>query len=114
MALKYVILRAAEGASRDTSSVVVRGARPNVWPRSAATPAKVEFADLEQRSAAALAQKKGVRAVAPVMPLKLIAPVSLKSAPASASNSWGIQAVGASTSPFTGEGTVPAVLDTGI
>jgi subtilisin family serine protease len=114
MPLKYVILRAAEGASRGTSRGVSRGAMPNLWPRSAVARAKVEFADLEQRSAAALARERGVRAVAPVMPLKLIAPVSLEAAPASASNSWGIQAVGASTSPFTGKGIVPAVLDTGI
>ena len=52
------------------------------------------------------------------MPLMLIEPVScpgdLTAGPAEAEVAWGIQAVGASTSPFTGTGVTLAVLDTGI
>jgi subtilisin family serine protease len=57
-----------------------------------------------------------VEAVAPVIPMKLIAPVSLTGVadPASTSTAWGIQAVGADTSPFSGDGVKIAVLDTGV
>jgi len=49
------------------------------------------------------------------MPLKLIEPVEDPQAnPAAAGNTWGIEAVRAHTSPFTGAGIVVAVLDTGI
>jgi subtilisin family serine protease len=52
------------------------------------------------------------------MPLFLIEPVSspglFMRAPAEAGIAWGIKVVGASTSPFTGEGVTVAVLDTGI
>lgn len=55
--------------------------------------------------------------VAPVMPTKLIAPVadsSDSSSGVSATCAWGIGAVGADTSEFTGRDVVVAVLDTGI
>jgi len=49
------------------------------------------------------------------MPMKLIAPVPLAAAPAAPDNiTWGVRAVRADESPFTGEGIVVAVLDTGI
>ena len=52
------------------------------------------------------------------MPLRLIEPVSspgdLTAGSAEVVVAWGIKAVGASTSPFTGKGVTVAVLDTGI
>ena len=50
------------------------------------------------------------------MPMKLIAPVALNlpAQPAATTVTWGVQAVRADTSPFTGNGIVVAVLDTGI
>jgi subtilisin family serine protease len=52
------------------------------------------------------------------MPIALIEPVSSPgdrtTGPAEAVAAWGIEAVGASTSPFTGKGVTVAVLDTGI
>jgi subtilisin family serine protease len=49
------------------------------------------------------------------MPLKLIEPFGPPEAtPAATGNTWGIEAVGADTSPFDGSGIVVAVLDTGI
>jgi len=48
--------------------------------------------------------------------MKLIAPVEDQPAaqPASDTDTWGVHAVGADTSPFSGDGIVVAVLDTGI
>jgi subtilisin family serine protease len=52
------------------------------------------------------------------MPLVLIEPVSspgqVTAAPGGAEVAWGVKAVGAATSPFTGKGVTVAVLDTGI
>jgi subtilisin family serine protease len=55
-------------------------------------------------------------AVAPVLPLKLISPVNvtLKGQPVVDGKAWGVRAVAADTSPFSGDGVVVAVLDTGI
>ena len=63
----------------------------------------------------ALMRDADVVAIAPVVPVKLIAPVEAAAAtPAGASTAWGITAVGADSSPFTGAGVVVCVLDTGI
>jgi subtilisin family serine protease len=48
--------------------------------------------------------------------MKLIAPVAMNvgADPLDAGATWGVKAVGADTSPFSGDGVVVAVLDTGI
>jgi subtilisin family serine protease len=81
-----------------------------------ARPVAVEVEELNPAKARAVARTKDVVAIAPVMPMKLIAPVALNlpAQPAAATVTWGVQAVGADTSPFTGNGIVVAVLDTGI
>jgi subtilisin family serine protease len=65
---------------------------------------------------AAAARREPRMAVAPVLPMKLIEPVSKLDAgtPADAGSAWGLDAVGALESPFTGAGVTVAVLDTGI
>jgi subtilisin family serine protease len=56
-----------------------------------------------------------VQAIANAMPLKLIQPKGgAEPHPTEAGNTWGIEAVGAHTSPYSGHGVVVAVLDTGI
>ena len=79
-------------------------------------PITVEVDALTARRATEVSRYHDVEAVAPVIPMKLIAPVSLTRTanPASTSNAWGIQAVSAGTSPFSGDGVKVAVLDTGI
>jgi len=54
--------------------------------------------------------------VAPVLPMKLLEPVAKGDAavPTGLEPSWGIEAVGAPTSPFSGAGVRVAILDTGI
>lgn len=53
--------------------------------------------------------------VATLMPLRLIKPLAAtKAKPASKGVAWGVKAVGADLSAYTGEGVTVAVLDTGI
>jgi len=62
-----------------------------------------------------VSKQNDVVCVAPAMPIRLIAPVSTPGAqPAAGAVDWGVQAVRAPQSPFTGDGIVVAVLDTGI
>jgi subtilisin family serine protease len=55
-------------------------------------------------------------AVAPLLPMKLVEPVSKLDAatPTGPGSAWGVDAVGAMDSPFSGAGVKVAVLDTGI
>ena len=110
---KHVILRRGETSTRSAT----RGG-PVAGPATAAParPVAVEVEELAPAKARAVAKTKDVVAIAPVMPMKLIAPVALNlpAQPAAATVTWGVQAVGADTSPFTGNGIVVAVLDTGI
>ncbi len=77
---------------------------------------QVEVDELERRASRALAARKDVRAVAPVIPMRLITPVPRpEDADAAAGGTaWGISAVKADLSPFDGSDVVVAVLDTGI
>jgi subtilisin family serine protease len=77
---------------------------------------EVEVDELKPHRAASLAKEREILSVAPVIRMKLIAPVRVQASPAPTANgpTWGVQAVGADTSPFTGDGIVMCVLDTGI
>jgi len=109
MSRKYVILRTDK--PRQTRSTPRAGA-------AAAAPAespRVEVDELEPKRAAKLAQEKDT-SVALVIPMKLIEPFDdgPNAQPAAPGPTWGVKAVGADTSPFTGAGIVAAILDTGI
>lgn len=71
-----------------------------------------EVHDLSSREVVDAKKERGFAALAPIMPTSLIHPVA--SNVGNADEVWGISAVKANTSPFTGEGVVVAVLDTGI
>ena len=109
MKQKFVILR----------DVAPRPGGPVAGPAGAGESggAQVEVDELDRQAVRAVRQKKDVRAVAPVMPMRLIRPVAMPqdaaAAPA-AGPAWGITAVKAAASPFDGTGVVVAVLDTGI
>lgn len=98
------------------------GARPGAGPGAGtrgieAPAAKVEVDTLSPATAHALVQTKKVAAAAPVMPMKLIAPVQAavaEVAPSAGGSAWGVAAVKADSSPFDGSDIVVAVLDTGI
>lgn len=55
-----------------------------------------------------------VRAAVPIMPLRLVEPQESEAEASGEGSTWGIEAVGAETSPFNGSGVTVAVLDTGI
>ena len=79
------------------------------------TSMKVEVDSIDSAGVAKVLKQSDVLSVAPAMPIRLIAPVSTAGAqPAAGAVDWGVQAVGAPASPFTGDGIVVAVLDTGI
>jgi subtilisin family serine protease len=78
---------------------------------------KVDIDDVDRSNVAALSRQPDVVAVAPAMPMRLVAPVATAADAApvpAATNTWGISAVGADTSPCDGSGVIVAVLDTGI
>jgi subtilisin family serine protease len=77
--------------------------------------AKVDVADLTPDEVADARNKPGVTAAKP-MPMTLVRPVAAATAPTPASGGveWGVEAVGAAASPYTGDGIKVAVLDTGI
>jgi subtilisin family serine protease len=76
----------------------------------------VEVDDIDRSMIPTVAGRAEVVAVAPVMPMKLIAPVQVPglAEPAADAVTWGVKAVRADSSPFTGDGIIVAVLDTGI
>lgn len=113
MKAKHIILRSTQAATRDL--FLGRRSLPSATEEVAAGLA-IEVEEFDRRSIAAVTRHADVLAVAPAIPMKLIAPVEVEitAEPAAAGLAWGVQAVGAETSPFSGEGIVVAVLDTGI
>lgn len=110
---RYTILRDLAGAATGEPF----GGRPpfgGIESRATTPPEpKVEAEDLTPREVRQLARDPEVRGIAPVMPTRLIRPFEVP-AEAAAANAWGIEAVRADRSTFTGAGVVVAVLDTGI
>ena len=80
-----------------------------------AANAALDVADLTPEEVSDARRKPGVVAARP-MPVTLVRPVSMSDAesPSSGGSEWGVEAVGATASPFTGQGVKVAVLDTGI
>jgi subtilisin family serine protease len=107
----YIILRTPRPATRDVFS---GGAAEFGTRRAPPTEVSVEVGQITKREINRLSNEANVVAIAPAMPMKLIAPVGKAAKPAAATTAWGVTAVGADTSPFTGNSVVVAVLDTGI
>lgn len=85
-------------------------------PRLLGTRLRVETEELRPRELQRLRQERDVLAVAPPLPLRLIAPEKESSSKVRHDEpvTWGIQAVGADKCAWTAEKVVVAVLDTGI
>lgn len=109
----HVILRTTSAATRDPflGALAVPATEESV-----AAGVSVEVDDIDTHTIPTLSGNTEVLAIAPVIPMKLIAPVEVQDAthPAADAVTWGVKAVGADTSPFSGDGIVVAVLDTGI
>lgn len=120
MTKRYVILHELVAAPPTAAAGRrLRGSpRAGTAAAAGAPPAapRVETDLLAPRAAHELVRNRKVAAVAPVMPMTLVAPVKTQAAgaAAAAATPWGLQAVGALASPFNGAGIVVAVLDTGI
>lgn len=111
MGQTHIILRGTTTSTRD----VFLGPSAGPASRGGAPPTvSVEVADLSRRELSAITRERDVVAVAPAMPMRLIEPTSVSPAPTAGGSAWGVTAVGADTSPFTGQGIVVAILDTGI
>ena len=94
---KYIILR--------ESSVRTRG--PVAGPAGGTgtrASLEIEVDELDRRSSRAVAAKKDVKAVAPIIPMKLISPVPRPedTAQPAAGTAWGVTAVKADVSAFDG------------
>ena len=109
---EYIILRNVRPSTRDIFAFNPRGIQPE-----SATNVVVDTDEIERREIADRARESDVLAVAPAIPIKLVRPFAVaapQAAAASAGTTWGVKAIGADTSPFTGQGMVVAILDTGI
>jgi subtilisin family serine protease len=110
---KHIILRSTRAATGD----LFLGPR-SLPGASESVPVglSVEVEDIDRHSISVLTRNADVLAVAPSIPMKLIAPVEVQvTAELEASGvAWGVTAVGADSSPFSGDGIVVAILDTGI
>lgn len=85
-----------------------------VQARAAAPPEpRIEVHGLSPHEVADIRRKPGFAAVAPIMPTSLIRPLAA-TAGADVQEVWGLAAVKADSSSFTGKGVTVAVLDTGI
>jgi subtilisin family serine protease len=110
---KHIILRVPRVTTRDVFS---GGAASFPGVEAAAYEPSLEVDEIDRRDITALTQDASVVVVAPAMPMKLIEPIAraTDAQPAAGNVEWGIKAVGADTSPVSGNGVVVAVLDTGI
>jgi subtilisin family serine protease len=110
---KHVILRSTRAATGD----LFLGPR-SLPGASDLVPVglSVEVEDIDRHSISALTRNAEVLVVAPSIPMKLIAPIEVQvtAEPDASGVAWGVTAVGADSSPFSGDGIVVAVLDTGI
>jgi subtilisin family serine protease len=111
----YVVLRDLaqpfrRGGFRSANPFEATGA--SAAPSAPPQP-RVDAARLTPNEVRELARDPDVQAVAPVIPTQLIRPLQVD-ATAAARQAWGIAAVGAADSAYSGSGVVVAVLDTGI
>jgi subtilisin family serine protease len=97
---EYLILRVPPAGSPGGSFAFSSGTAP--------AAALIDVAHLTDEEASALRRERDAFVSEP-MPVTLVAP-----APGTDGNVWGLDAVGATSTPFTGAGVTVAVLDTGV
>ena len=81
-------------------------------PFSSGGEVEAVFQDLSMQDAGDLRRDESIEAFAPSMPLRLIEPRVVNAAPTLAgSETWGVRAVGATASRFSGKGVTVAVIN---
>lgn len=116
MQFNHIVLRGLGSVARAATRGVTL---PGATATAQAVPEQttVELVDAGRKELAQIARAPDVLAIAPVMPMRLVEPLDAHpTLPAEATGdlAWGVRAVKADTSPFSGAGIVVAVLDTGI
>lgn len=112
---RIVILRTSRSVQRGNDRIPIGPAEAPGTDGPA--DLKVESADVSEKDRFDVQKDPQVHAAAPEMPVRLIHPASQPGTAAAVDPpavSWGITAVGADRSGFTGQGVRVAVLDTGI
>ena len=112
----YTVLRDLTAAS---TGEPFGGAASLGTPDLGSVGLRVDVERLDKSDVRSLSRDPAVRAIAPVMPTRLIQPVDEPEDETTATTeatgaAWGVAAVGADRSSRTGAGVVVAVLDTGI
>lgn len=109
----HIILRTIQPTN---NNMFLGGAATANISSNISTGLTVEVVTVNRANLPALTRNSDVVAVAPDIPIKLIEPLEIQDIlqPGALPITWGVQAVGADTSPFSGDGIVVAVLDTGI
>lgn len=120
---KHIILR---GGAASTREIFVGPFTPGGGGAASFEPmdtgnVAVDVEEVDRNKLSSIARESNVMAVAPAIPMKLIEPVKPKAGAAAPQAeaarqgiAWGIEAVKAHTSKFTGKGITVAILDTGI
>lgn len=109
---EYVVIRSTSPITRSPGAMA--GRQPTL---AATAPEVIDIQEvgLTSREHADLRRDPRTHAIARSMPMKLITPTEVAdAAPAAGDATWGVEAVGATDTPFDGAGITVAVLDTGI
>ncbi|WP_280512505.1 S8 family peptidase [Nocardia farcinica] len=90
-------------------------AGPAAFPAEVAADVRINIDEVDAATLRSVAADPTVVGFGPAMPMRLVEPAERGGVVAAAAGpTWGVEAVGATTSPFTGQGVTVAVLDTGI
>lgn len=109
---KYIILRASGPSVR--AGELLGSSPASRTLSSPSTRMSIDVDQLDTQGVARISRHRDVAVIAPSMPMTLIKPAASRDVAAASGVQWGVRAVGADTSPFSGDGVVVAVLDTGI
>ncbi len=116
---KHIVLRDGSNSTRDIflgpAARSSGGAASFDFPEASGLAVDIEDI-VDRRQISSITRDANVVAVAPSIPIKLIEPFNIDPGVEALAQgvAWGVKAVGADTSPFTGNGITVAVLDTGI